>query len=267
MVSQLSLRLLNGSSGASAVNSSVDSKSQARSTNASTHGYSGDNEESKSDCKEVPTKIDMGTGQSKKRFSRSSESVPSGKKQKSMARNYAAFAVKQDLSGGDLPYPKLCDNPRLFTNAGMVVDMSRVSLVSARDVEHSPFLVPTTYTSPFETDYWNTLMASLVQSTYQVYKKSLSSTTSGTEGTDATEVESKVCNGASEDAYSSASSISDSEEGECNANAPNADKDDKFMSGDKFKPALINLGSALSISHEARYVRSIVIMSRRTAQN
>ena len=255
MVSQLSLRLLSGSSctSTSAFNSSGDSKSPTRSTNASTHGYSGDIDSNMGENKLVPSKIDTSSGSSKKRYARAGPSDPSsGKKQKVMARNFAAHSVKQDLNHGDMPYPKLCENPRLFSNAGMVVDMSRVTLVPAQQVEDSPFLVPSTYASPFDTDYWNVMMTSLVASTSRIYKKSISSAALATK-TDDDAAEQAI----NEDAYSSASSISDSEEGDVSANAQEADRKTtraNSSKNNKAKPAVINMGNALAISTQARYV-------------
>ncbi|GKY95584.1 hypothetical protein MPSEU_000519700 [Mayamaea pseudoterrestris] len=264
MVSQLSLRLMGGSScSASAMNSSRDSKSATRSsTNASTHGYSGDNEEfsNKGESNEqVPSKIDMGNGPSnKKRYTPIIHSpCPTGKKQKVMLRNYAAHTAKQDMRQGNLPYKKLCgDMPCLLSEAGKTVDLSQVTLIRAYDVKESPFLLPTKYSSPFETDYWHTMMSSLLTSTSRVYEKSGSSAADVSLNTRSIRPDQgNECNSPSEDAYNSASSISDSEEG---GDGSIQDGGDDMAAATKSangnKTSVVNLGSALALSNQARVV-------------
>jgi hypothetical protein len=241
-----SLCRLSGSSYARVVNRS--GYGDSKSSNASTHGYSGDNEEvsANGDSKEVPSKIDMGKGHSKKRFASSDPSSPTEKRQKVMERNYTAHTAKHVISQDGLSYPK-----GTLSNAGTLIDMSHVTLATANDVDSSPFLVPCQYTSPFSTENWHTMMVPLVASTSRVYETSGSLAEAAITRRDEVS-QGSDCNDLNEDPYSSASSMSDSEESDDNG------QDEKTASGVRSdsddKTAIVNMSNALALSNQARYV-------------
>lgn len=257
MVSALSLRLHAASSTASAATSTTTGFSVSRSTGASTHGYSGDNESvsPKTKNKKVPSKINMGHATTSKREAPTRKPEVSGKKQKLLERDYAAYTVKSDLSRGDIPYPLLRKQPRLLSREGLSLDMSSVSIVSAEDVKASPFLLPANYASYFENDFWHTTIASMVSSTSGMYQKT-SSTVAVTATTTKSERSGTQSDRQSEDADSTTSSMSDSEGDD--ANRVSCNNNDSETGGKteakKSKTQVINMGNALAISSQARYV-------------